>query len=53
MDRTRLNFDTPKAALTKLVVTPASKILVEPVDRFRISAVAHFADGTTRDVPPR
>jgi hypothetical protein len=39
-------------AITKLVVTPASKILVDPADRFRVSAVAHFADGGTRDVTP-
>jgi hypothetical protein len=37
-------------ALTKLVVSPANKILVDPADRFRISAVAHFTDGSTRDV---
>ncbi|MBN9122732.1 MAG: DUF1549 domain-containing protein [Planctomycetes bacterium] len=36
--------------LTKLVVTPASKILVAPADRFRVSAVAHFSDGSRRDV---
>jgi hypothetical protein len=43
--------DAPGApALTKLVVTPANKILVDPADRFRVSAVAHFADGRTRDV---
>lgn len=43
--------DAPGApALTKLVVTPASKILVDPADRFRVSAVAHFADGSTREV---
>jgi hypothetical protein len=45
--------DAPGApALTKLVVAPAGKILVDPADRFRVSAVAHFADGTTRDVTP-
>jgi hypothetical protein len=44
-------FDAPGApAITKLVVSPASKILVEPADRFRVSAIAHFADGSTRDV---
>lgn len=42
--------DPPGAPLTKLVVTPANKILVEPEDRFRVVATAHFADGTTRDV---
>jgi hypothetical protein len=36
--------------LTKLVVSPASKILVDPADRFRVSAIAHFTDGSTRDV---
>ena len=36
--------------LAKLEVTPASKILVEPADRFAVKAVAHFADGSTRDV---
>jgi hypothetical protein len=38
--------------LTKLDVTPAAKILVDPADRFRVTAVAHFSDGTTRDVTP-
>jgi hypothetical protein len=37
-------------ALTKLVVLPTNKILVDPADRFRVSATAHFSDGTTRDV---
>jgi hypothetical protein len=36
--------------LTKLEVTPASKILVEPADRFIVKARAHFSDGSTRDV---
>jgi hypothetical protein len=40
--------DSPR--LAKLEVTPASKILVEPADRFAVKAVAHFADGSTRDV---
>ena len=45
--------DTPGGpALAKLVVAPASKILVDPADRFRVSAVAHFSDGTARDVTP-
>ena len=43
---------TSGSVLTKLVVTPASKILVEPADRFAVRAVAHFADGSTRDVTP-
>jgi len=43
--------DAPNGpALSKLIVTPASKILVAPADRFRVSAVAHFSDGSTRDV---
>jgi hypothetical protein len=43
--------DAPdRPVLTKLVVAPANKILVDPTDRFRVSAVAHFSDGTTRDV---
>ena len=43
--------DTPGGpALAKLVVAPASKILVDPADRFRVTAVAHFSDGTARDV---
>ncbi|AWM41883.1 hypothetical protein GobsT_69970 [Gemmata obscuriglobus] len=43
--------DAPGApTLTKLVVTPGSKVLVEPADRFHVKAVAHFSDGTTRDV---
>jgi hypothetical protein len=36
--------------VTKLVLSHRSKILVEPADRFRLSAVAHFSDGSTRDV---
>ncbi len=44
-------FDAPGGpTLAKLVVTPASKILVDPADRFRVSATAHFSDGRTRDV---
>ncbi len=46
-------FDAPHgAALTKLVVTPTNQILVDPADRFRVKAIAHFSDGTTRDVTP-
>ena len=33
-----------------MVVAPAGKILVDPADRFRVTAVAHFSDGTARDV---
>ena len=36
--------------LIGLEVSPASKILVDPADRFSISAVASFSDGTRRDV---
>jgi hypothetical protein len=36
--------------ITKLVVTPANKILIDPANRFRVQAVAHFSDNTTRDV---
>ncbi|MBP3957259.1 DUF1549 domain-containing protein [Gemmata sp. G18] len=44
-------FDAPGgAALTKLTVTPASQILVDPADRFQVKALAHFSDGTTRNV---
>lgn len=43
--------------LSRLEVTPHSKILVDPADRFRVTATAHFSDGTERDVrtgsPPR
>jgi len=39
---------TPK--LTRLEVTPAQQILVDPADRVRITAIAHFADGSQRDV---
>ena len=37
-------------ALVRLDVTPTEQILVEPDDRVRIAAVAHFSDGTQRDV---
>ncbi|HEV3436507.1 MAG TPA: DUF1549 and DUF1553 domain-containing protein [Gemmata sp.] len=36
--------------LTRLEVTPASKILIDPIDRFSVAAVAHFSDGTTRTI---
>ncbi|MBA4187075.1 MAG: hypothetical protein C0467_03570 [Planctomycetaceae bacterium] len=36
--------------LTRLDVTPAAKILIEPADRFNVKAIAHFSDGTKRDV---
>ena len=38
------------AKLAKLVVTPANRIVIDPDDRFRVTATAHFVDGTTRDV---
>ena len=38
--------------LERLTVTPSSQILVEPTDRFKITAVAHFSDGSKRDVTP-
>ncbi len=37
-------------ALMKLEVTPQTAVLVEPVDQAQITVIAHFADGTTRDV---
>jgi hypothetical protein len=36
--------------LTRLVVTPTNKILVEPEDRVKVTAVADFSDGSKRDV---
>src|SRR6185503_7830179 len=36
--------------LTKLTVTPASEIVIDPADRFRVTAMAKFSDGSTRDV---
>jgi hypothetical protein len=44
-------FDPPGLApLKRLIVTPTHQILVDPADRFRISAIAEFADGSRRDV---
>jgi hypothetical protein len=37
-------------ALQSLEVTPLEQYLVEPADSVRLSAIAKFADGTTRDV---
>ncbi len=34
----------------KLDVTPAGGVLIDPADRVRLSAVAHFSDGSKRDV---
>jgi len=43
--------DRPNAPrLTQLTVSPASKIVVEPEERFAVRAMARFADGTERDV---
>lgn len=43
--------DSPgDVTVTKLDVSPASKVLVDPADRFSVRAVAHFSDGTRRDV---
>lgn len=36
--------------LTRLEVAPASKILIDPSDRFTVMARAHFSDGSVRDV---
>ncbi|MFO0797677.1 MAG: DUF1549 and DUF1553 domain-containing protein [Gemmataceae bacterium] len=38
--------------LARLDVTPAARILSDPADRFTVKAVAHFTDGTSRDVTP-
>ena len=38
------------ARLVRLEVTPTSGILFEPADRVKVAAVAHFADGSSRDV---
>jgi hypothetical protein len=40
--------DTPTA--TRLVVTPAERILVAPADRVTLTAIAHYSDGSSRDV---
>ncbi|MBN9518670.1 DUF1549 domain-containing protein, partial [bacterium] len=42
--------DTPR--LTRLDVTPPARILSDPADRFAVKAVAHFSDGSSRDVTP-
>jgi hypothetical protein len=36
--------------LDHLDVTPSQQVLVEPADRVQIRAIAHFSDGSTRDV---
>jgi hypothetical protein len=40
--------DLPR--LTRLEVTPSSQILFDPADEVKIDAVAHFSNGTSRDV---
>jgi len=40
--------DTPKPV--RLDVTPTQGVLIDPADRVKLSAVAHFSDGTRRDV---
>jgi hypothetical protein len=40
--------DLPR--LTRLEVTPTSRIHFDPADRVKIHAVAHFSDGSGRDV---
>jgi hypothetical protein len=43
--------DAERAArLVRLEVTPKDKILVEPEDEVQLSVVAHFSDGSSRDV---
>jgi hypothetical protein len=41
--------DTVRRAV-KLDVSPAGGILIDPADRVRLAAVAHFSDGSKRDV---
>ena len=36
--------------LLALKVAPESEVLVDPIDRFRVSVTARFTDGSTRDV---
>ncbi|MCE9562802.1 MAG: DUF1549 and DUF1553 domain-containing protein [Planctomycetes bacterium] len=36
--------------LSRLDVAPAAKILIEPADRFSVTVMAHFSDGSKRDV---
>jgi hypothetical protein len=36
--------------LTNLEVTPANKILIDPANRFQITAIAHFSDGNKRNI---
>jgi hypothetical protein len=44
-------FDPPNGpSLTRLIVTPLSRILIDPADRFTVSVTAHFSDGSVRDV---
>ena len=38
------------ARLARLDVTPAGAVQFDPADRFRVTATAHFSDGSARDV---
>ncbi|MEX2173198.1 MAG: DUF1549 and DUF1553 domain-containing protein [Pirellulaceae bacterium] len=39
---------TPQVA--RLEVTPAQAVLIEPIEQVQLSVIAHFTDGTQRDV---
>ena len=39
-------------ALVRLEVAPAEAVLLEPADEVQIAAIAHFSDGSQRDVTP-
>ena len=50
-----IELGTPRDAasattLTRLEVTPAQQVLIEPADRLHITATAIFSDGSRRDV---
>lgn len=42
--------DASVPALQQLEVTPSQQVLVEPADHLQIKAIAHFSDGSNRDV---
>lgn len=42
--------DSAGAKVTRLEVTPREQVLLEPATSVQLRAVAHFADGTSRDV---
>jgi hypothetical protein len=44
--------DEKTSPLAKLEVTPAEAVLIEPQGDVQLRVVAHFADGTKRDVTP-